>query len=160
MYGVVYHDQDHVPQLLVIDKNFVSVGAIDDDENVYKTLPDDRGEIVEVQQNDADRIMGLRSICGLTLHKYGIRFNRFYEGVNTILFEEPQDMAEIVLANVTKHAKRMELAQSEGAEVIIWPDGQCVLADDYRPCEWAHRSDDFERRWCSPNFLRKIGLLC
>jgi len=160
MYGVVYRDQEGVPQLLVVGKDSVSVGAIDDDENVYKSLPEDCGEIVYVEQNDAARIVGLRNLCGLTLHKYGVRFTKFYEGVNTILNDEPSELAALVLDNAVKHGQFMAQAQAEGAEVLIWPDGTFMFSHDYRHQQWEHLGSEFERRWCSPNYLRKIGLLC
>lgn len=37
------------------------------------------------------------------------------------------------------------MSRADTVEVIVWPDYTWVLADDFRPEDWDHMSDDYQR---------------
>ena len=159
MLGVVFHDRNKLPQLLVVEDGQISVGQISDDERVYDALPENLGEIVEVERNEAARIVGLKSLCCLSLNEEDKPFEHFHEGIEAILADEPESLAELVRGMVMDHQMVVAQLAIEGAEVYSWPDGAHLLVRDCRQEHLKARGDDPECHWCGPNELRKLGLI-
>lgn len=91
--GIVFHDENGDLKLAVLnaDGSFTETD-IDDQEKLYDDLPRTRGDIVDVEDNEALGIFTLRSLYTLNFYRHEVEVPA-YEAIRHGMLVEPKAMA-------------------------------------------------------------------